>query len=67
MNTVSASARPARICHMRIFTQIVRKLGDLFAPRDHFGRGAWSNDADIPSWVGWLAGVALTTFLWNDK
>lgn len=61
MNTISASAPPARIRPLRIVTKAARKLGDLIAPRDHAGKGNWSNDADIPWWA-WPAAVALACF-----
>ncbi|MFY3603300.1 hypothetical protein ACOTHZ_11280 [Achromobacter xylosoxidans] len=63
MNTISASAPPARSRPLRIAAKAARKLGDLIAPRDHAGKGNWSKDADIPSWVGWPAGIALSVFV----
>lgn len=61
MNTISASAPPARICSLRIVPTAARKLGELIAPRDHAGRGAWNKDADIPP-IAWL-GALLFTFV----
>jgi hypothetical protein len=61
MNTISASAPPARIRPQRIVAKAVRKVGDLIAPRDHAGKGNWSNDADIPAWA-WLASLAMAAF-----
>ncbi|KWU16269.1 hypothetical protein [Achromobacter xylosoxidans] len=63
MNTISASAPPVRIRPLHIAAKAARKLGDLIAPRDHAGIGNWSEDADIPPWVGWLAGTALAVFV----
>ncbi|GAB1837350.1 hypothetical protein MyNCGM121_41300 [Achromobacter xylosoxidans] len=62
MNTISASAPPARIRPLRIAAKTARKFGGLIAPRDHAGKGNWSKDADIPPWVGWPAGIALAAF-----
>ena len=62
MNTISASAPPARTRPLRIVAKAARKLGDFIAPRDHAGEGNWSKDADIPPWVGWPAGIALGAF-----
>lgn len=61
MNTISASAPPARIRPLRIAAKAARKLGDLIAPRDHAGQGNWSKDADIPWWA-WPAAAALAAF-----
>lgn len=61
MNTISASAPPARIRPLSIIAKAARKLGDLIAPRDHAGKGNWSDDADIPLWA-WPASVALAAF-----
>nr|WP_313657408.1 hypothetical protein [Achromobacter ruhlandii] len=61
MNTISASAPPARIRPLRIAAKAARKLGDLIAPRDHAGKGNWSKDADIPWWA-WPASLALAAF-----
>ncbi|WP_202731674.1 hypothetical protein [Achromobacter xylosoxidans] len=63
MNTISASAPPARIRPMRIaFAKAARKLGDFIAPRDHAGKGNWSKDADIPPVVAWSAGIGFAAF-----
>nr|WP_313036791.1 hypothetical protein [Achromobacter ruhlandii] len=62
MNTISASALPARIRPRRTVVKAARKLGDFIAPRDHAGKGNWSKDADIPPWIGWPAGVAMAAF-----
>ncbi|MFY3137982.1 hypothetical protein ACOTFF_15915 [Achromobacter xylosoxidans] len=61
MNTISASAPPARIRPMRTVAKAARKLGGLIAPRDHAGKGNWNEDADIPLWA-WPAAVALAGF-----
>lgn len=61
MNTISASAPPARIRPLRIVAKAARKLGGLIAPRDHAGKGNWSKDADIPWWA-WPAAAALAAF-----
>ncbi|MGE8452414.1 MAG: hypothetical protein ACN6OP_17695 [Pseudomonadales bacterium] len=61
MNTISASAPPARIRPLRIIAKAARKVGDLIAPRDHAGKGNWSKDADIPLRV-WPASLALAAF-----
>lgn len=61
MNTISASAPPARIRPLHVVAKAARKLGDLIAPRDHAGKGNWSKDADIPWWA-WPAAVALAAF-----
>ncbi|CAB3720750.1 hypothetical protein ABFG95_24195 [Achromobacter sp. HNDS-1] len=61
MNTISASAPPARIRPLRIAAKAPRKLGDLIAPRDHAGKGNWSQDADIPWWA-WPAAAVLAAF-----
>lgn len=61
MNTISASAPPARVRPLRIVSNAARKLGDFIAPRDHAGKGNWSKDADIPLWA-WPAFVALASF-----
>jgi hypothetical protein len=62
MNTISASAPPARIRPLRIAAKAARKLGDFIAPRDHAGKGNWSEDTDIPLWA-WPAGLALASFM----
>lgn len=62
MNTISASAPPARIRPLRIIAKVARKLGDLIAPRDLAGKGNWSNDADIPPVVAWFAGIGFVAF-----
>lgn len=62
MNTISASAPPARIRPLRIIAKAARKLGALIAPRDHAGKGNWSKDADVPLWA-WPAGVAFSLFV----
>lgn len=61
MNTISASAPSVRHRHPITIKRTARKLGDLIAPRDHAGKGNWSDDADIPLWA-WPAGVALAAF-----
>lgn len=61
MNTISASAPPARIRPLRFAAKVARKLGGLIAPRDHAGKGNWSRDADIPWWA-WPAAAALAAF-----
>lgn len=48
MNTISASAPPARTRPLRIAAKAARKLANFIAPRDLAGRGNWSKDADIP-------------------
>ncbi|WP_336724658.1 hypothetical protein [Achromobacter ruhlandii] len=63
MNTISASAPPARIRPLRIAAKAARRLGDFIAPRDHAGKGNWSKDADIPTWIGWPAGIGLAAFV----
>lgn len=63
MNTISASAPPARVRPLRILASAARKLGDFIAPRDHAGKGNWSKDADIPPLVGWSAGLAFAAFV----
>jgi len=61
MNTISASAPPVRHRHPITIRQASRKLGALIAPRDHAGKGNWSEDADIPLWA-WPASLALAAF-----
>lgn len=61
MNTISASAPPARVRPLCIVAKTTRKLGDLIAPRDHTGKGSWSKDADIPWWA-WPGALVLTSF-----
>ncbi|CUJ55285.1 hypothetical protein [Achromobacter xylosoxidans] len=61
MNTISASAPPARIRPLRIIAQAARKLGDFISPRNHAGKGNWSQDADI-HWWAWPAGAAFAAF-----
>ncbi|MFY2060281.1 hypothetical protein ACOTCB_23810 [Achromobacter xylosoxidans] len=61
MNTISASAPTTRIRPLHVVAKAARKLGDLIAPRDHAGKGNWSQDADIPWWA-WPAAVALAAF-----
>lgn len=48
MNTISASAPRVRHPQPVSIKQAARKLGALIAPRDHAGKGNWSDDADIP-------------------
>ncbi|MEB6664714.1 hypothetical protein MXL91_24890 [Achromobacter ruhlandii] len=62
MNTISASAPPARIRPLRIIAKAARKQGDFIAPRDHAGKGSWSKDADIP-WQAWPSAVAFAAFI----
>lgn len=62
MNTISASAPPARVRPLRITAKATRKVGDFIAPRDHAGIGHWSNDADIP-WQAWPGAVAFAAFI----
>lgn len=62
MNTISASAPPTRIRPLRIIANATRKLGDVIAPRDCAGKGNWSQDTDIPHWVGWPTGITLAAF-----
>lgn len=62
MNTISASAPPARVRPLRIAIKAARQLGDLIVPHDHAGKGNWSKDADIPPLVGWSAGIGLAAF-----
>ncbi|WP_025135903.1 hypothetical protein [Achromobacter sp. DH1f] len=62
MNTISASAPPARIRPLRIIAKAARTLGDLIAPRDHAGKGNWSKDADIPPLAAWSAGIGFAAF-----
>lgn len=67
MNTISASAPPVRHRPPITIKRIVRKLGDLIAPRDHAGKGNWNKDADIPWWA-WPAAVALAAlFLFGPQ
>jgi len=61
MNTITASAPQVRPRLRITFKQAVRKLGSLLAPRDHAGKGNWSDDADIPLWA-WPASLALAAF-----
>ena len=61
MNTISASAPPARIRPLALAATACRKLGDVIAPRDHAGRGNWSKDADIP-WYAWPGALAFAAF-----
>ncbi|CUI48601.1 hypothetical protein [Achromobacter xylosoxidans] len=63
MNTISASAPPARIRPLALGAKVCRRLGGLIAPRDHAGKGNWSKDADIPPLVGWVAGLAFAAFV----
>lgn len=62
MNTISASAPPARIRPRRIVARAARKLGNLIAPRDHAGKGNWSKDANIPPLAAWFAGIGFAAF-----
>ncbi|MFY3456970.1 hypothetical protein ACOTJD_09935 [Achromobacter xylosoxidans] len=62
MNTISASAPPARIRPLRIVAKAARKVAALIAPRDHAGKGNWSKDADIP-WQAWPGAVAFAAFI----
>lgn len=62
MNTISASAPPARVRPLRIAAKVARQLGDFIAPRDHAGKGNWSKDADIP-WQAWPGAVAFAAFI----
>lgn len=61
MNTISASAPSVRDRHPITIKRAARKLGALIAPRDHAGKGNWSDDADIPLWA-WPASLALAAF-----
>lgn len=61
MNTISASAPPARVRPLSIAAKVAHQLGDFIAPRDHAGKGNWSKDADIPLWA-WPAAAALAAF-----
>lgn len=61
MNTISASAPPARVRPLRIAAKVAHQLGDFIAPRDHAGKGNWSRDADIPWWA-WPAAAGLAVF-----
>jgi len=61
MNTISASAPPVRQRDPITIKQAARNLSDLIAPRDHAGKGNWSDDADIPLWA-WPASLALAAF-----
>lgn len=61
MNTISASAPPARVRPLRIAAKAAHQLGDLIAPRDHAGKGNWGKDADIPWWA-WPAAAGLAAF-----
>jgi len=61
MNTISASAPPVRHRPPITTKRVARRLGDLIAPRDHAGKGNWSDDADIPLWA-WPASLALAAF-----
>ncbi|CAB3647396.1 hypothetical protein LMG26696_02599 [Achromobacter pulmonis] len=63
MNTICTSAPPARVRPLCIIAKAARKAGDFIAPRDHAGKGNWSEDADIPPSVGWLAGTTLAMFV----
>ncbi|MGE8627681.1 hypothetical protein [Achromobacter denitrificans] len=62
MNTISASAPPARIRPLTLGAKVCRNLGGLIAPRDHAGQGNWSEDADIPWWA-WPGALAFAAFL----
>ena len=61
MNAITASASAARHRILPSVAQVARKAADLIAPRDHAGKGNWSNDADIPWWA-WPAGTAFAAF-----
>lgn len=61
MNTISASAPPVHHHHPITIKRAARKLGALIAPRDHAGKGNWSDDAAIPLWA-WPASLALAAF-----
>ncbi|CAO3903728.1 hypothetical protein [Achromobacter mucicolens] len=61
MNTISASAPPVRHRPPITIKRAARKLGALIAPRDHAGKGHWSDDAEIPLWA-WPASLALAAF-----
>ena len=63
MNTISASAPPVRIRPLQTIAKAGRKVSNLIAPRDHAGCGNWSQDADIPPLVAWLAGLAFAAFV----
>ncbi|MDH2053377.1 hypothetical protein [Achromobacter marplatensis] len=63
MNAITATALETRRRKLPSIAHQARKLGDLIAPRDHAGKGNWSKDADIPPWIGWPAGIALSVFV----
>lgn len=62
MNALTATALEARRRKLPSIAQLARKLGDLIAPRDHAGKGNWSEDTEIP-WQAWPLGVALAAFV----
>jgi hypothetical protein len=61
MNTIRASAPPARIRPLALGAKVCRKLGSLIAPRDHAGKGNWDTNADIP-WYAWPGALAFAAF-----
>jgi hypothetical protein len=62
MNAITASAPATRRRKLPSIAQVARKAIDLIAPRDHAGKGNWSNDADIPRVWAWSAGIAFAAF-----
>ena len=63
MNAITAIAPAARRRKLPSITQAACKLTNLIAPRDHAGRGNWSQDADIPALWAWTAGIGFAAFV----
>ncbi|KNE23856.1 hypothetical protein [Achromobacter spanius] len=63
MNAITAPAPATRRRKLPSITQAAGKLTNLIAPRDHAGRGNWSQDADIPAVWAWAAGVGFAAFV----
>lgn len=65
MNGISTSAPPARSRPLSTVSTTAGKLGKLIAPKDHAGKGNWSNDAEVP-WQAWPASVGFAAFfIWG--
>ncbi|AYD65324.1 hypothetical protein DVB37_16405 [Achromobacter sp. B7] len=63
MNAITVTALAARRRKLPTITQAAYKLTNLIAPRDHAGRGNWSQDADIPAVWAWAAGIGFAAFV----
>ena len=63
MNAITATAPTARRRKVPSIAQAAGKLTNIIAPRDHAGRGNWSEDADIPASWAWVAGIGFAAFV----